>query len=328
MRGAVALALAALATIGTGMSQGQARGHARTSGVLTFRVSPGHRLAGFALDREWLALAEDPVTPRGCPLVRLVDTTGGAPRSLTRADGATCALGGSFSVRPGGRAIGTAIVRAIWVVSRGANTIVVKASLHEPETVLARATAGSLGPVVATNWLRLFAHNTPTSGAVVSGNSRTLWSSQEPVRSLGLDDAEHAVSVGADGAIAMWHAHGARYGQVDGAHASAAAVDGGVVVLLRSDKALLDVRRLSGRRIASWPVARGAAPLLDADGGVAVYIAGRDVHELTLANGNDRVVARAPSGSTLVDAQIERHLVAYAFRGGPAGAGRVVVSRR
>jgi hypothetical protein len=106
------------------------------------------------------------------------------------------------------------------------------------------------------------------------------------------------------------------------------AVDRGVVAVLRSDRALLDVRRLSGHRIASWPVALGAAALLDSDGGVAVYIAGRDVHELALATGKDRVVARAPKGSTLVDAQIERRLVAYAVRGGPAGAGRVVVIGR
>ena len=216
----------------------------------------------------------------------------------------------------------------MWVVRRGGNAIAVKASPHEPEDVLARAPAATLGPVVATNWLRLFARNTPSDGEVVSGNSRTLWTSQQPVRSLGLDDKEHAVSATADGAIAMWHAHGARYGQVRDAHARAVAVDRGVVLVLRSDRARLDVRRLSGARIASWPVARAAAPLLDSDGGVAVYIAGRNVHELTLATGTDRVVASAPSGSSLLDAQIERHLLAYAVRGGPAGAGRVVVIPR
>ena len=242
MRGAVALALSTLAVASA------------PAAPRTFAPSPGHRLAGFALDREWLALAEDPATPGGCPIVRLVAATGGMPRPLTRAGGPTCALGGSFSVHPGGRAIGTAIVRAIWVVRRGENAIVVKASPHERESVLARAAASALGPVVATNWLRLFARNTPTTGAVVSGNSRALWTSQEPVRSLGLDDAEHVVSVSADGAISMWHAHGARYGQVGEAHATAAAVDRGVVAVLRSDRALLDVRRLSGRRIASWPV--------------------------------------------------------------------------
>lgn len=334
MRRAVAVALSTLAvtspaaTIGTGMSQGQALGDVHTVGVRTFPASAGHRLAGFALDREWLALAEDPVTPRGCPVVRLIDASGGTPRPLTRPGGPTCAFGGGFSVRPGGRAIGTALVRAIWVVRRGDSAIVVKASPHEPESVLARAAAGALGPVVAKNWLRLFVRNTPTTRDVVSGNSRALWTSQEPVRSLGLDDAEHVVSVSADGAISMWHAHGLRYGQVGEAHATAVAVDRGVVAVLRSDRALLDVRRLSGRHVASWAVARGAAPLLDSDGGVAVYIAGRFVHELALATGMDSVVALAPSGSTLVDAQIERHLVAYAFRGGPAGAGRVVVIGR
>jgi ribose 1,5-bisphosphokinase PhnN len=76
---------------------------------------------------------------------------------------------------------------------------------------------------------------------------------------LGLDDKEHVVSVGAYGAIAMWHAHGARYGRADDAHAKAAAVDQGQVVVLRSDRPLLDVRALSGQLVASWPVAPAAS---------------------------------------------------------------------
>jgi hypothetical protein len=190
-----------------------------------------------------------------------------------------------------------------------------------------------LGPVVATNWLRLFGRYTRAAdgtltGEVVSGNRRTLWSATGPVLPLGLDDEEHAVSVGADGSIAMWQAHGARYGRVQTARVRAAALDRRVVVLLRRDRPRLDVRRLSGRRSASWPIAAGAAPLLDADAGTAVYVAGRSVHELDLVNGTDRVVAAAPRGSTVVDAQIERGLVAYAYRGGAAAEGRVVVVRR
>jgi hypothetical protein len=289
----------------------------------TFTPSGGHRLAGFALDREWLALAEDPVAAGACPVVRLVPTGGVAARVITRAGGPTCRFGGRFSVR-NGRAVGVAIVRGIWVVERGGKSIMVKGSPDETESVLARDSTRSLGPVVATNWLRLFAQGS----AVVSGNRRTLWTSNTRVTSLGLDDAEHAVSVGVDGSISMWHAHGARYGSVPSAHAAAAAVDGNVVAVLRNDRAWLDVRRLSGQRIVSWPVARGAAPLLDAEAGVAVYLAGRSVHELVLADGRDRVVARAPTGTTLLDAQIERKIVAYAFRGGPAGRGRVVVIAR
>ena len=53
------------------------------------------------------------------------------------------------------------------------------------------------------------------------------------------------------------------------------------------------------------------------------------MHELRLDDGADTVVgARRRSGSTLLDAQIEQRFLAYAFRGGPAGAGRVVVVRR
>jgi len=315
------------------------RAAAPAAGVVTLVPSAGHQIAGFALDHEWLAVAEDPATGGNCPAVRLVDLSGGASQPLTRRNGPTCRLGGRFWVRPGGRALGLGIVRSIWVTRRGATSIVVKASLKDPEEVLARvgaidpARGPFLGPVVATNWLRLYARYTrepggTLTGEVVSGNRRTLWTATGPVKPLGLDDEEHVVVVGADGAIAMWHAHGTRYGRVAAAHARAAAVDRGLVAVLRSDRPRIDVRLLSGRRIASWPVAPSARPLLDLDNGVAVYLAGRAVHALSLTTGRDTVVAEAPRGTTLLDAQIERRLIAFAFRGGSAGAGRVVVVAR
>ena len=328
--------------LGIGLAAALAVAPAAGSGQLTattFLPSAGHRIAGFAIDREWLAIAEDPVAGGSCPVVRLVRATGGTSRRLTRPDGATCRLGGRFWVGPGDRAIGEALEKALWVVRRGTTAIAVKASTTEPEVVLARVTGIEpgrgpyLGPVVATNWLRLFGRYTRSgdgtlTGGVVSGNDRELWSATGPVLPLGLDDREHAVSVGADGSIAMWQAHGARYGRVFDSHARAAALDQSLVLVLRNDRPRLDVRQLSGKLVHSWPVAGGAAPLLDADGGVAVYAAGRAVHELTLATGRDRVVAHAPAGATLVDAQLERALLAYAYRGGPAGRGRVVVMPR
>jgi len=271
--------------------------------------------------------------------VRLVAAAGGSPRPLTRPGGPTCRLGGRFWVRPGARAVGLAIVKGIWVVRNGPSATAIKASPAEPEEVLGRAAAirrrrgPFLGPVVATNWLRLFARYVRGSdgtlaGTVVSGNRRTLWSATGPVPPLGLDDEEHAVSVGSHGAIAMWHAHGARYGRVDDARAKAAALDRGVVAVLRSDRPRLDVRGLAGTLVASWPTAPDSKPLLDADRGVAVYVAGRSVHSIDLATGADRVVAHAPRGTALIDAQIERRFIAYAYRGGSAGLGRVVLLPR
>jgi hypothetical protein len=315
------------------------RAAAPAAGVVTLVPSAGHQIAGFALDHEWLAVAEDPATGGNCPAVRLVDLSGGASQPLTRRNGPTCRLGGRFWVRPGGRALGLGIVRSIWVTRRGATSIVVKASLKDPEEVLARvgaidpARGPFLGPVVATTWLRLYARYTRAAGGtltgeVVSENRRTLWATTGPVLPLGLDEVEHTVTVGADGSIAMWHPHGARYGRVATARARAASVDRGVVAVLRSDRPRLDVRLLSGSRISSWPVAPGAAPLVDVENGFAVYFAGRAVHAISLSTGRDRVVAQAPHGTTLLDAQIERRFIAYAYRGGPAGTGRVVVVRR
>jgi len=335
-------ALALAAACGGAAAAGRASVRDAGGGTAVFSALPGHRIAGFSLDRDWLALAEDPVSRDACPVVVLVRVPSGSPRrELTRRDGATCRLGGRFWVRPGARAIGNAIAKALWVVRHGSTAIAVKASPAEPEVVLARVTGITLargpflGPVVATNWLRLFGDyrrqpDGTLEGGVISGNRRELWTATGPVMPLGLDDEEHAVAVGADGSIAMWHAHGARYGRVPDAHARAAALDRGEVLVLRDDAPRLDVRALSGRLVRSWPIARGAAPLLDADveHGLAVYAAGRAVHELRLADGRDRVVARAPAGSTLLDAQVEPRLLAYAYRGGSAGAGRVVVVPR
>jgi hypothetical protein len=328
---AVALVAGVALTAALAPAGGQPTAH-------TFVPAAGHSVAGFAIDRQWLAIAEDPTAPSACPLVRLIEVGGGAPRWLTPPKGPTCQLGGAFWVRPGVRAIGEALLKTLWIVRNGTTAIAVKASTSEQEVVLAHVTGIDdssgpfLGPVAATNWLRLFGDYTSSagtlSGGVISGNDRRLWSATGPVLPLGLDDKEHAVSVGADGSIAMWQAHGARYGRVPDAHARAAAVDDGLVVVLRSDRPRLDVRQLSGRLVHSWPVAPGAAPLLDSEGGVAVYTAGRAVHELTLATGADRVVARAPAGTTLIDAQIEPGFLAYAYGGGPARHGRVVVSAR
>jgi hypothetical protein len=330
-------ALLALAT--TSLVLGSAAATASSSARMTFAPSPGHRVAGFALDRQWLVLAEDPASAGACPVVRLVPATGGAARQLTRQNGPTCLLGGRFWVRPGARAIGVAIVRALWVVRHGDTAIAVKSSPRESEEVLERVTnidsqrGPLLGPVVASNWLRLFGSYSrgpggTLIGSVISGNRRTLWTTTGPVPALGLDDEEHVVSVGSSGAIAMWHAHGARYGRVTNAHARTAAIDRGVVTVLRSDPAHIDIRTLSGRLVASWPVARGAAPLLDADQSIAVYFTTRAVHELALSSGRDRIVGEAPPGAVIIDAQIEHRFLAYAYRGGPAPAGRVVVLPR
>jgi hypothetical protein len=307
---------------------------------VSFTPLSGHRIVAFAADRQWLVLAEDPVKAGGCPEVVLEPAGGGSEQLLTRAGGPTCSFGGHFWVRTGARPIGNAIVRALWVVRNGSSAIAVKASPTEHEVVLAHVkgiVAGKgpyLGPVVATNWLRLFgsytrAGNGTLSGGVISGNKRTLWQATGAVLPLGLDDKEHAVSVGADGSIAMWQAHGARYGKVANADARAAAMtDNGVVMVMRADANRIDVRNLAGQIVHSWPIAAGAAPLLDADTGAAVYFAGTAVHKLELASGRDVVVARAPAGSTLIDAQIEANVIAYAYRSGDEPRGRVVVLQR
>jgi hypothetical protein len=59
-----------------------------------------------------------------------------------------------------------------------------------------------------------------------------------------------------------------------------------------------------------------------------VYFSGTAVHELELATGRDRIVARAPAGATMIDAQIEKSLVAYAYRSAAEPSGRVVVLQR
>jgi len=306
---------------------------------VSFGALPGHRIVAFAADRLWLVLAEDPTTTGGCPEVVLVPSGGGRSRLLTASEGATCRFGGHFWVRQGARPIGNAIVKALWVVRNGSSAIAVKASPTESEVVLERVsnidpdTGPFLGPVVATNWLRLFGDYTrgadgTLSGGVISGNQRTLWQATGAVLPLGLDDKEHAVTVGSDGSIALWHAHGARYGQVANAAARAAAMVDGTVLIMRSDSARIDVRKLGGNFLRSWRIAPGALPFLDADTGAAVYFTPTEVHELDYATGRDTVVARIPRGATPIDAQIEKTYVAYAYRSADDPRGTVVVTAR
>lgn len=305
--------------------------------VTVFPARPGHTIAGFSLDRSWLAVAEDD-TGTGCPLVRLYGIPSGEGRDVTHPGGETCRFGGRFWVRPGSRAIGNAIGKVLWVLRRGNAAEAVKGGIGEAEAPLVRVTGITdrgpfLGPVVAQNWLRLFGDysrfpNGTLVGGAISANNRELWAATGPVLPLGLDKQEHAVAVGADGSIAMWHAHGAHYGEVPDAHARAAAVDAGTVYVLRSDKPELDVRQLDGTLVRSWPVAPGAAPLLDVSGKDAVYLAGGDVHVLQVDTGADRVAAQASTGATLLDVQISPAYLAWAERGGAAGAGRVLVVRR
>jgi len=313
-------------------------GSSATTSV-SFTALPGHRVVAFAADRLWLVVAEDPTTAGGCPEVVLFPSDGSGSTNLTPRDGATCRFGGHFWVRSGTRAIGNAIVKALWVVRNGSKAIAVKASPAEGEVVLARVsgiapdTGPFLGPVVATNWLRLFGDYTrgadgTLTGGVISGNQRTLWQATGAVLPLGLDDKEHAVSVGADGSISMWHAHGARYGNVANAAARAAAMVDGTVLVMRSDSPRVDVRKLGGNFLHSWRIAPGALPFLDADTGAAVYFTPTAVHELNYANGHDTVVARAPTGATIFDAQIEKTYVAYAYRSDDDPKGTVVLTAR
>jgi hypothetical protein len=340
-----AVVAAALLAVAVASASGSARpdasaGHAANAVMVT--AADGHRIAGFSIDAGWLSIAEDPTAAGACPLVVLMPIPGGTPQStLTPQDGPSCSFGGTFWIRPGARAIGEARAKTLWVLRNGPSAMAVKASTTEKEVVLVEVNGITdrgpfLGPVVATNWLRLFGFYSldrdgkAFTGGAISGNNRELWAATGPVPPLGLDDGEHAVSVGLDGGIAMWQAHGARYGRVPNARARAAALDAGEVLILRSDRPRLDVRLLSGKLVRSWPVARGAAPLLDADvrHHLAVYVAGQAVRQLRLDTGADRVVARAPTGSTLIDAQIEPGFLAYAYRGGPADSGRVVVLSR
>ncbi|HET7566531.1 MAG TPA: hypothetical protein VFJ91_00945 [Gaiellaceae bacterium] len=332
---AAALAAAAVA-LATACGSAAAT-HTRTAaGRTVYRAEAGHRVAGFSLDRDRVALAED-AAGRGCPLV-VVARIPASPQRVTAAAGETCRFGGRFWVRPGARAVGNAIGKALWVLRRGDAAEAVKGGIGERESPLVRVTGITdrgpfLGPVVAQNWLRLFGDYSrfpdgTLVGGAISANNRELWAATGPVLPLGLDRAEHAVAVGADGSIATWHAHGAHYGEVADAHARAAAVDEDTVYVLRSDAPRLDVRTLDGTLVRSWPVAAGAAPLLDVSGNEAVYLAGGAVHALRVDTGADSLLARASRGATLLDAQVSPAFVAWAERGGAAGAGRVVAVRR
>jgi hypothetical protein len=64
-----------------------------------------------------------------------------------------------------------------------------------------------------------------------------------------------------------------------------------LLVLQNTRLAVFDVR--SGRSTASWPVRRGFGPapeLEDAQGLLAAYVVGRDIHVLRLSDGHEIVI--------------------------------------
>src|SRR6266516_2592716 len=83
MRAALLVSAAALLTLAPASGSAGSSGF-RSAVIATFTPSQGHHIAGFALDREWLALAEDPDTAAACPVVRLAAATGSAGHLLTR----------------------------------------------------------------------------------------------------------------------------------------------------------------------------------------------------------------------------------------------------
>jgi len=57
-------ALIALTTVGLALAPASGAAKSGPAPLATFAPLAGHRIAGFALDREWLAIAEDPaLTP-------------------------------------------------------------------------------------------------------------------------------------------------------------------------------------------------------------------------------------------------------------------------
>lgn len=100
---AAAIALAAPATALAATPQSR-----RT----TCRPGAGSPLA---LDLDRVVLAEDPVARGACPVVRFAQAPAPLRRLGTDA-GPTCRSGGRFWVRPGVRAIGVALDRALWTL--------------------------------------------------------------------------------------------------------------------------------------------------------------------------------------------------------------------
>jgi hypothetical protein len=100
------------------------------------------------------------------------------------------------------------------------------------------------------------------------------------------------------------------------------ALDGSILAVLTGGK--LEAYNIdTGQLVSSATVASKSAVLTDLQSGLAVYLAGRRVHVVRLADGRDRVLAR--TRKAVLGAQLERPGLWYAFnarRG--ARRGRVV----
>ena len=82
------------------------------------------------------------------------------------------------------------------------------------------------------------------------------------------------------------------------------------VVVLTRTKSIEIYNAHTGVFVRKWPVAGGANEL-DVNSGIAVYAAGRTVHALRMADGNDAIVGTAPRAIEAV--AIEPAGIVYAY---------------
>ncbi len=291
----------------------------------------GMRLAAVALDGDRLLVVEEPIAA-GCPVVRLGPRDGDLA-AITAPGGPTCVEGARLAdPEPGGRAAGVALDRAVWAIATpdGA-TRVVMGSAEEGEELLqesAGPAAPRLGTVVAARWLRLYgAVDEAGTGWVTSGNRRELWRSDLAYVPVAVDAQEHVVVLGPTGALAAWHPHGDRYGEVPDADAQAAAVSGDRVAVLRRDGRTVDVRDLAGAIASTFPLDVDAAGPIDMDGDAVVLVAGGAAYRLDLGSGSLEPLP-VPDDLRVLDVAISDDAIAVLVEGGDAPGRQVLVLDR
>ncbi len=285
---------------------------ARPATILDLR-SP-RNLVGFSADQAGVAVA---IVGAGCPRVVLA-SAGVATKRFGGPDAATCRSLG-FASPQFGRPLGLALQRAIWLVETASGTAVVAGLAGAPEEeVLDRAarTVTQVGPVAASDWLRLYGRAGEAGRVTVSARSRVLVGDGAAFMPMSVDRRERIALLGPNGELRLFEQHGrGTLCADDRADLVAVAVDGDRLVGVRSDARTIEVRNLRCRRLATYRSPLVLKPLADLAGRIAIMPSRLTVVVLDLRTGRTWRHASCRERQRLVDAQIERNLVTWACAG-------------
>lgn len=285
------------------------------------------RISALSMDGPRVAVAVgDP--DRRCDRVLYWNVAWRPAQRISAPDGPTCSARAYTAISR----VAISGFRAAWVRSYGSEQAVVAGSPKCQEWVIKRLHAGAGGDTVSalagdgqTLAFAIARHERELRGMaeidVISGRFRAVdIASGRGTPEQVATDGRHVAVLWDDGKLELIGVRGRHLRTLHVGHARAIALAGHAVVVLRTGR--VDVYPIDEtRRSSTRHVPRNVSGL-DVEYGIALLRSNHVLYALDLATGRSRVIGRAPAG--IVDAQIEKTGVAYAYNDAAHGVARFV----